>query len=306
LSGEAAGGPQFTLEVPMAGEFTVSCIQLTAVDGEKQATVDKALALVRKAGERGSKLVVLPEVWTGLGYSGKDIYRAIAEPIPGPTTELLMREARRYGMYITGSLYEDAGRGIYHNSCPLIGPDGRILGIYRKTHLFDAPNRPDIQSGIRESDKVRAGDDLPVFDTAIGRIGLSVCSDLRFPEVYREMTLNGARLLICASAFLSPRLDHWEFFLRARAAENQVWVVASGQYGTEPKSGIAFVGRSMVVDPWGTITACASDEETCLSAVIDPAFVDEVRSRYPLLDQRRPELYGSIGAAQAVRATAAE
>jgi predicted amidohydrolase len=290
----------------MAGEFTVSCIQLTAVDGEKQATVDKALALVKKAGERGSKLVVLPEVWTGLGYSSKDIYRTIAEPVPGPTTELLMREARRYGMYIAGSLYEDAGRGVYHNSCPLIGPDGRILGIYRKTHLFDAPNRPDIQSGIRESDKVRAGDDLPVFDTAIGRIGLSVCSDLRFPEVYREMTLKGARLLVCASAFLSPRLDHWEFFLRARAAENQVWVVASGQYGTEPKSGIAFVGRSMIVDPWGTIVATASDEETCLSAVIDPAFVDEVRSRYPLLEQRRPELYRSIAAAQTIQATAAE
>jgi predicted amidohydrolase len=290
----------------MPAEFTVSCIQLTAVDGEKQATVDKALALVRKAGERGSKLVVLPEVWTGLGYSSKEIYRTIAEPVPGPTTELLMREARRYGMYVAGSLYEDAGKGVYHNSCPLIGPDGRIVGIYRKTHLFDAPNRPDIQSGIRESDKVRAGDDLPVFDTALGRIGLSVCSDLRFPEVYREMTLKGARLLVCASAFLSPRLDHWEFFLRARAAENQVWVVASGQYGTEPKSGIGFVGRSMVVDPWGTITATASDEETCLSAVIDPAFVDEVRSRYPLLEQRRPELYGSIGAARTMRVTAAE
>jgi predicted amidohydrolase len=326
----------------MSGEFTVSCIQITAVDGEKQATVDKVLELVRKAGERGSKLVVLPEVWTGLGYSSKEIYRTIAEPIPGPTTELLMREAKRHGMYIAGSLYEDAGRGVYHNSCPLIGPDGRILGIYRKTHLFDAPNRPDIQSGIRESDKVRAGDDLPVlgiyrkthlfdapnrpdiqsgiresdkvragddlpvFDTAIGRVGLSVCSDLRFPEVYREMTLKGARLLICASAFLSPRLDHWEFFLRARAAENQVWVVASGQYGTEPKSGIGFVGRSMIVDPWGTITATASDEETCLSAVIDPAFVDEVRGRYPLLEQRRPELYGSIGTMQTAHATAAE
>lgn len=290
----------------MPAEFTVSCIQLTAVDGEKQATVDKALALVRKAGERGSKLVVLPEVWTGLGYSTKDIYRTIAEPVPGPTTELLMREARRYGMYIAGSLYEDAGEGVYHNSCPLIGPDGRIVGIYRKTHLFDAPNRPDIQSGIRESDKVRAGDDLPVFDTAVGRIGLSVCSDLRFPEVYREMTLKGARLLVCASAFLSPRFDHWEFFLRARAAENQVWVVASGQYGTEPKSGIGFVGRSMIVDPWGTITATASDEETCLSAVIDPAFVDEVRGRYPLLEQRRPELYGSIGSVRTVQVTAAE
>jgi deaminated glutathione amidase len=288
----------------MSGGFTVSCIQFTAVDGEKSATIDKALRLVRQAGERGSQLVVLPEVWTGLGYSEKSIYRDIAEPIPGPTTDLLAREARRFGMYIAGSIYEHAGHGVYHNTCPLIGPDGAIVGLYRKTHLFDAPNRHDIQGGIRESDKVRAGDALPVFHTALGPIGLSVCSDLRFPEVYREMTLRGARLLVCASAFLSPRFDHWEFFLRARAAENQVWVVASGQYGTEPKSGIGFVGRSMVVDPWGTVTATASDAETCLSAVVDPGFVDEVRQRYPLLEQRRPELYPSIGASRPLRAAA--
>ena len=288
----------------MSGEFTVSCVQFTAVDGEKQATIEKALRLVRQAGERGSKLVVLPEVWTGLGYSDKMIYRDIAETIPGPTTDLLAQEARRYGMYIAGSIYESAGNGVYYNTCPLIGPDGAIVGVYRKTHLFDAPNRHDIQGGIRESDKVRAGNALPVFETSIGPIGLSVCSDLRFPEVYREMTLRGARLLVCASAFLSPRFDHWEFFLRARAAENQVWVVASGQYGTEPKSGIGFVGRSMVVDPWGTITATASDAETCLSAVIDPSFVDEVRQRYPLLEQRRPARAPPRGVQPILRAAA--
>lgn len=285
-------------------DLLVSCLQFTAVDGAKRATIDKALSLLRQAGERGSRLTVLPEVWTGLGYSDKTIYRDIAEPIPGPTTDLLAREARRYRMYIAGSLYEDAGNGIYHNTCPLIGPNGDIVGLYRKTHLFDAPNRHDIKGGIRESDKVRAGDSLPVFQTELGPIGLSVCSDLRFPEIYREMTLNGARLLICASAFLSPRFDHWEFFLRARAAENQVYVVASGQYGTEPKSGIGFVGRSMVVDPWGTVIATASDAETCLTAAINPAFVDEIRQRYPLLDQRRPELYPTLSAPRPLQAAA--
>jgi predicted amidohydrolase len=272
----------------------VACAQFTAVDGEKDATVEKALKLVREAGERGARLVVLPEVWTGLGYSTKTAYREIAEPIPGPTSERLAREARRFGMYIAGSIYEDAGGGVYHNTCSLLGPAGELVGRYRKTHLFDAPQRVDIPGGIRESDKVRAGDDLPVFATALGPIGLTVCSDLRFPEVYRELALKGARIIVCASAFLSPRYDHWEFFLRARAAENQVWVVASGQYGTEPRSGIAYVGRSMVVDPWGTIAATASDCETCLTATIDPAFVDEIRRRYPLLEQRRPELYGSL------------
>ena len=104
----------------------------------------------------------------------------------------------------------------------------------------------------------------------------------------------GAEVLICASAFLAPRIDHWEFFLRARATENQTYVVASGQYGTEPKSGLSFVGRSMIVDPWGTIVATASDAEDCVTAFIDLDFIEEVRRRYPLLEQRRPELYKTL------------
>ena len=277
-----------------ARPMTVSAIQITAVDGEKLATVEKMLGFLDIAGRRGSELVVLPEVWTGLGYSSEDAYLEIAEPIPGPTTDLLAAKARQYGMHIVGSIYEQDGNRFY-NSSPLIGPDGKIIGKYWKTHLFDAPDRPDIKRGIRESDHVLAGTELPVFQTDPAKIGVSVCSDLRFPEVYRELALKGAEVIVCASAFLSPRFDHWEFFLRARATENQCWVVASGQYGVEPKSGIAFVGRSMIIDPWGTVVATASDEEGVITTEIDLNFADEVKRRYPLMDQRRPDLYGSIG-----------
>jgi predicted amidohydrolase len=274
-------------------KLTLSAIQFTAVDGEKEETFRKVSDLLDIAGDRGSDLVVLPEVWTGLGYSGPDVYKETAEPVPGPATELLSEKARRYGMYVVGSLYEKGNRG-YYNSAPLIDPAGEIVGSYRKTHLFDAPNRTDIQGGIKESDKIEAGADLPVFETAIGTLGLSVCSDLRFPEVYRVLGIKGAQIIVCASAFLSPRYDHWEFFLRARAAENQCFVVASGQYGVEPKSGIGFVGRSMVVDPWGVVLATAPDDECCISADIDLSFIETVRQRYPLMEQRRPELYGAI------------
>jgi deaminated glutathione amidase len=277
-------------------QMIASAIQITAVDGEKDAAIEKMLGLIDLAGSRGSDLCVLPELWTGLGFSGPDIYREIAEPIPGPVTELLSEKARKYGMYISGSMYEDAGDGVYYNALPLISPDGNILGNYRKTHLFDAPNRTDIPPGIMESKKVRAGEALEIYGTNIARMGLSVCSDLRFPEVYREMTLKGAEVLICASAFLAPRYDHWEFFLRARAAENQCFVVASGQYGKEPKSGLGFVGRSMIVDPWGVIIATASDDEGVVTAHLDLNLVQTVRGRYPLLEQRRPELYGRITA----------
>ena len=114
-------------------------------------------------------------------------------------------------------------------------------------------------------------------------------------ERYRELALKGAEVIVCASAFLSPRFDHWEFFLRARATENQCWVVASGQYGVDPLTGIGYVGRSMVVDPWGTIVATASDEEGIITTEIDLNFADEVKRRYPLMDQRRPDLYQHIG-----------
>jgi predicted amidohydrolase len=277
----------------MTNPTIVSAVQITAVDGEKDATVEKMMRYLDVAGGRGSKLVVLPEVWTGLGYSTKTFHQRIAEPIPGPTTTLLAEKAKHYGMTIIGSMYEARG-GRYYNSAPVMSPDGQILGKYWKTHLFDAPNRMDIASGMRESDRVEAGSDLPVYQTTIGPVGVSVCSDLRFPEVYRVLALKGAKVIVCASAFLSPRLDHWEFFLRARAAENQCWVVASGQVGIEPKSGIAYVGRSMVVDPWGVIVATAPDVEYCLTAEIDLEYIDEVKRRYPLMDQRRPELYGSI------------
>lgn len=276
--------------------LVASAVQITAVDGEKDAMVEKMLGFIDVAGQRGTDLCVLPELWTGLGFSDDTIYREIAEPIPGPVTELLAGKARQYGMYIAGSMYEDAGNGDYYNALPLIGPDGSILGNYRKTHLFDAPNRTDIPSGIMESKKVLAGGSLEVYGTNLARMGLSVCSDLRFPEIYREMALNGAEVLICASAFLSPRYDHWDFFLRARATENQCFVVASGQYGMEPKTGLGFVGRSMIVDPWGVVIATASDDEGVVTAHLDLDLIERVRERYPLLKQRRPELYGSIAA----------
>lgn len=276
-------------------EIVVSAIQITAVDGEKARNVEKVLDLVEVAGKRGSQLVVLPEMWTGIEFSNETGYREVAETIPGPLTGELGRLARKYGMYLSGSMYEEAG-GAYHNTAPLVAPDGAVLGSYRKTHLFDAPNRADIPPGFIESAKVKPGSAVEVYPTNLARIGLSICSDLRFPELYREMGLKGAEIVTCSSAFLSPRFDHWEFFLRARACENQCFVIAAGQYGKEPKSGLAFVGRSMVVDPWGTIVATASDDEGIVTAHIDLGFIDEVKRRYPLMQQRRPELYKTLRA----------
>lgn len=275
-------------------KINVATVQLTTDDRSKARVVEKGLRMVDEAASRGADLIVLPEVWTGLGYTDDYPVSSIAEPVPGPVTEQLAERARRHRAMIVGSLYERADDGRYFNTAPFIDRDGAILGCYRKTHLFDAPNRPDIPPGLMESKKVAAGDELPVFVTDVGAIGVFVCSDLRFPEVARVEALEGAHLLVCCSAFLSPRFDHWEFFLRARACENQVFVVASGQYGAEAVSGIAFVGRSSVVDPWGTIVATAPDRECVTVTTIDLDRIEEVKYRYPLMLQRRPSMYGPI------------
>jgi predicted amidohydrolase len=277
----------------MSQIVAVSLVQFTASETDKDLNVKRCLAYLDEAADQGADLVVLPEVWTGLGYSTPTRYAEIAEPVPGPTTDLLAEKAAEHGMYIVGSMYAELSDGRYGNVAPLIGPEG-VVGSYTKTHLFDAPDRVDIPPGMRESDKVVAGTELPVFDTALGPVGVSVCSDLRFPEVYRVMALNGAQIIVCASAFLSPRLDHWEFFLRARAAENQVFVVASGQVGTEPVTGTSFVGRSMAVDPWGTVLATAPDVEGVTTTRLDRDLIAEMQRRYPLMDQRRPEMYRRI------------
>lgn len=282
--------------MPQKNRVVLSVLQFTGIDCEKEAVFSKASKLLDEAGERGSDLVVLPELWTGLGLSSPDAAKEISEEIPGPATNLLAEKAKKYGMYVVGSIYERRDGNLY-NSAPLVGPDGGIVGMYRKTHLFDAPGRQDIAMPFVESEQVTPGSEINVYDTPIGRIGLTVCMDMRVPEVSRVLAIKGAQIIVCSSAWPSPRYDHWELFVRTRALENQCFVVASGQHGTEPKSGMRFVGRSMIVDPWGVMRTIAQDEECCITSSIELSYIDEVRNRQPVMDQRRPELYGEIARA---------
>lgn len=292
LDGVAADG-SITASLPVA------IAQFLARDGDKPGNVARALAMIDRAAAGGARLVVLPELFTGLGYADETATRdTLAEPIPGPTFEALAERARAHRLYVTGSYYERAD-GRFYNAAPFIGPEGGLIGVYRKTHLFDVPHRVDIPPGIVESRKVSAGDRLASFDTPFGRIGLTICADLRFPEIYRTLALDGCVAVICVSAFLSPRLDHWEFLLRARATDNQLWMMAGGQVGTDAASGISFAGRSMTVDPWGVVTAQASDAETLVQATLDLGLVATVRGRWDLIGQRRPALYGEAPAARA-------
>ncbi|GAB5469658.1 MAG: carbon-nitrogen hydrolase family protein [Rhodospirillales bacterium] len=274
---------------------TLSILQFNAQDGDKAATVEKCLSMLDSAAARGSQIVVLPEVWTGTGFSSAEAYREIAEPIPGPTVARLQEKAREHALYIVGSLYETCETpGVIYNTAPVIGPSGAILGKYRKTHLFDAGGRKDLPLAVMESEKVTPGDQLQLYDTNLCRFGVGICSDIRFPEIFRAYALAGAELVILPTAFLSPRFDHWDWLVKARAADHQIFLAASGMSGKEAVSGIAFVGRSVVVDPWGVALATAPDEEAVVTTVIDLEQVGRVRAWWPLNDQRRQDLYDRV------------
>lgn len=264
--------------------FLAAAIQLNA-GSDKAANLERAEQLVGAAAARGAALVVLPEVFFWRGGAGDD--HSGAEPIPGPTSDLCAAWARRHRIHLlAGSLLEKApGETKTYNTSQLFGPDGASLARYRKMHLFDVEIPGQVK--VRESDARLGGDEVVKADTELGVIGLTVCYDLRFPELYRALTFAGATLICIPAAFTFPTgAAHWEPLLRARAIENQVWIVAANQWGRTPRGTLDY-GHSMIVDPWGTIVAGARDGDGIILAEIDGAHQQRVRAQIPCLQHAR-------------------
>ncbi|HEX5591602.1 MAG TPA: carbon-nitrogen hydrolase family protein [Candidatus Limnocylindrales bacterium] len=268
-------------------ELSVALVQ-TDAGSDPEANVARAAELADRAAAAGARLVALPEY---LQFRGPDDgFRASARPIPGPFTEPFAAVARRHGCWVlAGSLAETSGDPIRpHNTSVLLGPDGAIRARYRKIHLFDVA--VDMGPVDVESARVAGGDDAVVADVEGVALGLTICYDLRFPELYRTLALAGAEVLAVPSNFTERTgRDHWEVLLRARAIENGAWVIAPSQVGGPP--GQPAFGRSMVIDPWGIVVAQAPDRESIVHAVIDTDRVAAVRRQIPVLANRRPETY---------------
>src|SRR3954468_7129390 len=266
-----------------------AAVQLNSTE-DKERNLATADRLTREAAADGAELVVLPEKFNVLGTH--DHYREGAEPIEGGRTINWARAtARELGIdLVAGSIPElREGRDKLSNTSVHVGPDGEIKGVYRKIHMFDV-----VVGGqeYRESESEEPGDELVTSDSAGGvPLGLTVCYDLRFPELYRILAIQGARVLTLPAAFTKVTGQaHWEILLRARAIENQAFVVAADQIGNHPPDKQSF-GGSMIVDPWGEILARAPDEETVISADLDLARQDEVREQLPSLANRVPGAY---------------
>jgi predicted amidohydrolase len=266
----------------------VAAIQLNANEDTDRnlATADR---LVRQAAGQGAELVALPEKWTVLGK--REHMEAGAQTLEGPAVGWARGVAQELGIdLLAGSMYERVqGREKGANTSIHVGPDGELKAVYRKIHLFDV----EIDGAVyAESSAEEPGDEILVSDLAGGaRLGLSVCYDLRFPELYRILAIRGAEIITVPSAFTLPTTrDHWEVLVRARAIENQCFVIAPNQIGRHPGN-LRSGGRSLIVDPWGLVLACAPDLETAIVADLDFATLEDVRRRLPSVARRRPETY---------------
>jgi len=265
----------------------VAAVQLNSTD-DKARNLETAERLVRAAAADGVALVALPEKWSILGEP--DALRAGAEPLDGPTLTAAAAWARDLGIHlVAGSVAERLSEGDrLANTSVLLGPDGDRLAVYRKIHLFDV----DVGGvAYRESALEDAGEDLVTAPVGDLELGMEICYDVRFPELSRILALRGARLISLPSAFTRPTGSaHWEVLVRARAIENQVFVLAAGQIGQAPPHYDSW-GHSMIVDPWGAVLAEAPDEECFVAADLDLAEQERVRETLPALANRRPAVY---------------
>ncbi len=263
----------------------VAAVQLNSTD-DRARNIDTAARLVRAAAADGADLVALPEKWNLL--AGGERLLAEAEPLAGPSLTAARGWARELGIHLLAGSVSAIGEGKAFNTSVLIGPDGSDLAVYRKIHMFDV-----VVGGVtyRESEYEDPGEEIVTGSLGEADLGLSVCYDLRFPELYRILALRGARLISVPSAFTATTgRDHWEVLLRARAIENQVFLIAPNQIGEAPPQYDSY-GHSAIVDPWGEVLAIAPDEECVIAADIDLAAQDRVRESLPSLANRRPEAY---------------
>lgn len=263
--------------------YLAAAVQMTA-SSSKEENLAKAETFVRLAAERGATLIVLPEVFAWRGPRAEE--PAQVETIPGPTAERLAALAHRHGIYLlAGSILEKSDESRSYNTSLLLSPDGALLAHYRKIHLFDVDIAGQVR--VKESDTKKPGQEVVACQTPLGVFGLSVCYDLRFPELYRDLAGKGAEVIFVPSAFTFPTgAAHWEPLLRARAIENQAYVIAPNQIGKNAH-GFADYGNSMIIDPWGKVIARAADKECLITAEIDRDYLEKVRRELPCLAHRR-------------------
>ena len=264
--------------------YLAAAIQMAATS-DKAANLERAQRLIRLAAARGANLAALPEMFNWRGKRSEEAQAA--ESLEGESLAAMSRLARELQIHlVAGSITERAPGGPKnYNTSVIFGTDGARIAVYRKIHLFDVdlPGRVT----VRESDMKLAGAGVVCAPAPIGAIGLTICYDLRFPELYRRLTFSGAKIITVPSAFTFPTGEaHWEPLMRTRAIENQVYMIAPAQFGPNVH-GFSDYGNSMIVDPWGRVLARGADQEGVVIAPIDLDYLERVRRELPALAHAR-------------------
>ncbi|MGE5397103.1 MAG: carbon-nitrogen hydrolase family protein [Chitinophagales bacterium] len=272
----------------MKKAFKIAICQMN-IRNDKNANLDKACEMVNQATDLGCNMAVLPEMFNCPYVTAN--FPDYAEPVPDGNTSIVMRNlAQRNGIYLVGgSIPESDGEGHVYNTSTVFSPEGQMIARHRKLHLFDVS----ITGGIsfRESDTLTRGQEITTFETEFCHMGLAICYDLRFPELSRLMVNRGAEVLIFPAAFnTTTGPAHWELLLRSRAVDNQVWVVAAAP-AYDSNFPYPIYGHSLVVNPWGTVTAMAGSDETLVIADIDLQMVSSIREELPLIKHQRRDIY---------------
>ena len=266
----------------------VAAVQMSS-NNKKEDCLKKAERFVFLAAEGGAKVIALPEMFNFSGTVKEK--KENSEPIPGPTINRLKELAKRFGIYLLcGSILEE-DKGLFYNTSIFLSPKGETIAKYRKIHLFDV-TLPDC-SYWRESELITAGDEVIKVATSTAIFGFSICYDLRFPELYRKLAKGGTQIVFTPSAFtLETGKDHWETLVRARSIENQFYVIAPDQIGRDSE-GRNYWGKSMIVDPWGTVLARAPEKECVIFAEIDLSLQEAIRKNLPSFSHIRGDLFPS-------------
>lgn len=273
----------------MLRKYMIGVIQMDTRDNYEE-NMEAACRFIDEAAAKGAKLVAFPEVFNYIGNDPRD-----PEEIPdGPTISLMAKKAKEHHIWIhCGSISEANPDGEKkYNTTVLLNPEGEEVARYRKLHAFDITLADGTET--RESDRMQIGKDIVMLDTELGKLGFSICYDIRFPELYRYMAINGCQVIFAPANFqMQTGKDHWETIIRTRAIENTCYMVAPGQIGKKRGVSLSF-GSSMVADPWGTVIARAKETAGVTMAEIDLDYLDKVRANIPCLKNRRDDVYDVI------------
>ncbi len=265
-------------------KFKIALAQINSNENIEN-NLQKIEKMIKDAAVGGAELIAFPE---NAEYIGTD-YPGNAQQVPGPVTDSFSAWAKQYQIYIhCGSITQKREGGTPYNTSFLWNKEGKVIGKYSKLHMFDI----DMDEGpsYKESDETSAGSEIVVSKTKLGNFGFAICYDMRFPEIFKLMALNGAQVIFVPADFtMNTGKDHWMALLRARAIENTCYIAAPGQIGQKPE--FMAYGKSIVIDPWGNVIAMASDEEQLVYAQIDTTLIDKVRRQVPSLQNIRRDIY---------------